>query len=88
MTLPALAADRRRACSTALAARPQLSIAISSRRTLSSKPAGRHCCCRSMGQTDRRTDEHLIVTKTLAYYVGNVGKRTKTRLIVYRQQNV
>ena len=26
------------------------------RRALSSKPAGRRCCCRSMGQTDGRTD--------------------------------
>jgi len=27
------------------------------RRVLSSKPAGRCCCCRSMGQTDGRTSE-------------------------------
>jgi len=35
--------------------RPQLSIS-SVRRALSSKPPGRHCCCRSMGHVDRRMD--------------------------------
>jgi len=29
---------------------------------LSSKPTGRRCCCRSMGQTDGQTDERPTVT--------------------------
>jgi len=28
---------------------------------LSSKPAGRRCCCQSMGQTDGQTNEHCSV---------------------------
>ena len=34
-------------------------------RVLSSKPAARQCCGRSMGQTDGRTDGHSTVSQTL-----------------------
>ena len=34
----------------------------STRRALSSKPAARRCCCRSMAQTDRQTDGRSTVT--------------------------
>ena len=49
---------------------------ISSARTaLSSKPAGRCCCCRSMGQTIRRTEGRPTVTRTFsAYYTGSVKR--------------
>jgi len=55
MTLPTFAAEHRR---LQHGARSYRSISTA-RMALSSKPAGRRCCCRSMGQTDGRTDEWM-----------------------------
>jgi len=60
---------RRGACSTAPAARPQLSIP-SARMALNSKPTGRHGCCRSMEQTDGRTDTRPSHQPCSEYYAG------------------
>ena len=69
MTLPAFAAERRAAAPWLLSmpAAVQLVCSASScrsicpaRRALSSKPAGHHCCCISMGWTDGRTLDRYI----------------------------
>ena len=52
-------------------------------RAVSSKPAGRRCCCRSMGQTDRRTDRPLH-RPCCACYAGSVNN--VDRSVVSRQQ--
>ena len=59
------------ACSMAPAARPQVSTNISCCNALGSKPAGRHCCCRSMGQAEERTSDRHRPRST--YYAGRVG---------------
>ena len=41
---------------------------------LSSKPAGHHCCCRSMGQTDAQP----LYRPCSAYYIGNGNNRTSS----------
>jgi len=64
MTLPAFAAERRAAAPLLLGARRCRSICPACT-ALSSKPAARRCCGRMMGQTDRRTDGHRTVTRTL-----------------------
>jgi len=43
---------------------------------LSSEPAGRRCCCRSMGQTDGRTDARPLHRPCSAYDAGSVNKAT------------
>ena len=86
--LPAFAAERRRpqhgACSTAPAARrPQLAIDIICLQALSSKPAGRRCCCRSMGQTDetdKRTPERCI--DRAPHTAGSVDKLINIELVI------
>jgi len=42
-------------------------------RALSSKPVGGRCCCRSMGQTDRRTDARPFHRPCSAYYASSVN---------------
>jgi len=61
VTLPAFAAgaERRRLLHCARSCRL---IHPPAHRALSSKPAARRCCCRSMGQTDGRTDGPWTVT--------------------------
>ena len=70
MTPTAFAAERRR---------PQhhnvyRSIAPA-RRALSSKPAGRRCCCRPMGQTDGRTPGRYIDPAAYSMRAGSVKRR-------------
>jgi len=43
---------------------------------LSSEPAGRRCCCRSMGQTDGRADARPLHRPCSAYDAGSVNKAT------------
>ena len=62
MTLPAFGAERRRLLHGASCHR---SISLA-RLALSSKPAGCSCYCRSMGQTDRRTDRRQRGTARFA----------------------
>ena len=66
VTLPAFAAERWLLQHGACSARS----IYPAHRAFSSKPAGRRCCCRSMGQTDRETDGHSTVT----YRVGQKRK--------------
>ena len=72
----AFAAKRRAAgaCSTAPAAYPHLSIDISSRRTLSSKPTGRSIDGQTNGQTGRQTNTVPLHRPCSAYYVGSVNE--------------
>ena len=44
------------------------------RMALSSKPAASRCCCRSMGQTDGRTDARPFRRSCSAYYVCSRGR--------------
>jgi len=85
--LPAFAAERRRlqhgARSTAPAPRTQLAIDIICLQALSSKPAGRRCCCRSMGQTDetdKRTPERCI--DRAPHTAGSVDKLINMELVI------
>jgi len=55
MTVPAFAAEHRRAPAARCSYRYLLQTPA-----LSSKPAGRRCCCRSMGRTDGRTLDRYI----------------------------
>jgi len=56
MTLPAFSAGHRHLQHGACTYRP----VSPARRALSSKPAGRRCCCRSTGQTGGRTSLIII----------------------------
>ena len=57
------------------------------RRALSSKPAARHCCCRSMANRDRRTDSRSLHRPCSAYYASSVSKNwTKAKQPTSRQQ--
>jgi len=47
---------------------------------LSSKPADRRCCCRSMGQTDGRTDSRSLHRPCSAYYTGSVNNESVFRV--------
>ena len=42
---------------------------------LSSKHAGRRCCCRSMAQTDGRTDDELLPLRIVRGCVNNFHQR-------------
>ena len=63
MTLPAFGAERRRRLLHGASCFRSISPA---RLALSSKPAGCSCYCRSMGQTDRRTDRRQRGTARFA----------------------
>jgi len=65
MTVPAFAAEHRRAPAARCSYRYLLQTPA-----LSSKPAGRRCCCRSMG----RTDVGPLHRPCSAYYAGSVNK--------------
>jgi len=80
MTLPAFAAECRRACSKAPATinRPP-----PARITLSGKPASCRCCCRSTGQTDRRTDTRPLHRLCSAHYAGSVNSYPAVTSWVY-----
>jgi len=56
MTLPAFAAVRRAAALLLLSAGAYYRSIFPARRELSSKRIARRFCCRTMGQTDGRTD--------------------------------
>ena len=66
MTLPAFAG----ACSTAPAAIDRYLLHTPA---LSSKLTGRRCCCRSMEQTNGRTDARPLHRPCSAYYAGGVS---------------
>jgi len=69
MTLPAFAAERRAAAPLLVSAGAYYRWISHARGTLSSKPAARRCCCRSMGQTDGQTDRR---TKSAVLSIGVV----------------
>jgi len=61
MTLPAFAAERRAAAPLLLGPDSRRCRSIFPARTaLSSKPAARRCCCRSVEQTDGRTLDRFV----------------------------
>jgi len=61
-------------CGAVAAGRPPLSIYIRCTGAPSSKPAARHCCGRSIGQTYRRKDTRPLHTLCSAYYADSVNK--------------
>jgi len=65
MTLPAFAAERRRPQHDAHSHQAIFPAC--------SKPTGRRCCCRSMRQTDGRTDARSLHRPCSAYYESSVG---------------
>ena len=71
VTLPAIAAERRRTCSTVRAAIDRSRAS----RALSNKPADRCCCCRSMGETGgrSRTDARALHRPCCKYYAGSAN---------------
>jgi len=96
MTLPAFAAERRRACSTAPQRARSYRSMSPAHRALSSRATGSRCCYRSMGQTDGRTDSRPLHRPWSACCAGsvnswrrlhsvNIGSATKKdRVTVYR----
>jgi len=73
MTLPAFASERRVAACCWASAPATVGGSAHSRTALSSKPAARRCCCRSMGQTDGLTDARPFHRPCSAYYAGSVS---------------
>jgi len=81
VTLPAIAVERRRTCSTVRAAIDRSRAS----RALSNKPADRCCCCRSMGETDGRsptdgrTPEHYIDLAANTMREAPIAAQCRTR---------
>ena len=71
ITLAAFAAERRAAAPLLLSAGTYYRSIYPAR----CKPAARRCCCQSMGQTDRRTDDGPFHRPCSAYYAGSVNNR-------------